>query len=294
MKHANFASAVGAYILWGLFPIYWKWLHHVSAMQVIGHRIVWSFLILFFFILATRQFNAFRQTAFHGRIFLIYMTAAGLIGVNWLIYVWAVNSNFIIEVSLGYFIFPLLSILIGVIFLRERLRPLQWLPLALAALGVIYLSVVYGRLPWIALGLAFTFALYGLVKKLAPLGSLFGLTIETGLLFIPSILYLATVDSAGSGSFLRDSAATNFLLVGAGLITTIPLLLFSSAAKSLPLTMLGILQYIAPSIAFLLGVLVYKEPFEPAHLTGFGMVWAALALLAAEGFWFQSRSRANR
>ena len=154
-----------------------------------------------------------------------------MIGCNWLLYVWAVNSNYIVETSLGYFINPLISVLLGVIFLREKLRPFQWIPVGLAALGVGYLTFTYGRLPWIALGLAFSFGTYGLVKKLSPLGSLYGLTLETGILFLPAVIYLIFADMSGTGAFLRSGALTDLLLIGAGAVTTIPLLMFASAAQ---------------------------------------------------------------
>ena len=294
MKRSSFAYAAAAYVLWGLFPIYWKWLQHVDALQVIGHRIVWSFVILMLFLIIKRQFNDFSHAVMNRRAFLLYFTAATLIGSNWLVYVWAVNHDFIIEASLGYFIFPLLSILIGVLFLRERMRPLQWIPIGLAAFGVVFLSITYGRLPWIALALSFTFALYGLIKKLAPLDTFLGQTFEAGILFIPALLYLLYANSSGSGVFLRINRNIDFLLIGAGVITTIPLLLFSSAAKRLPLYMLGILQYIAPTIAFLLGTLVYREPFSASHLIGFVMVWSALVFFAVEGIWMNSISNHNR
>jgi len=285
MANKGLWYALGAYVTWGLFPIYWKWLHQVDAVQLIGHRIAWSFIMLMIFILATRQSQALWSAVQNRRVFLIYLLAALLIGINWLVYVWAVNSNYIVETSLGYFINPLLSVLMGVIFLRERLRPFQWLPVILAAAGVIYLTVAYGRLPWIALTLAFSFGTYGLVKKLAPLGSLYGLTLETGILFIPALIYLFYADFSGSGVFLRSSLTTNLLLIGAGAVTTIPLLMFASAAQSIPLSMVGIMQYIAPTLQFLLGVLVYKEPFDQSHLVGFGIVWLGLLLFVGENLW---------
>ena len=166
MTNKGLWYALGAYAIWGLFPIYWKLLHQVDAVQLIGHRIGWSFIILIIFIGATRQLQNLRRAASNRRVLLIYCVAAILIGINWLVYVWAVNANYIVEASLGYFINPLLSVLMGVIFLRERLRPFQWIPVILAASGVIYLTVAYGRVPWIALTLAFSFGIYGLVKKL--------------------------------------------------------------------------------------------------------------------------------
>ncbi len=282
MKNNGLAYAFGAYIAWGLFPIYWKWLHTIDAVQLIGHRIGWSFVMLFAFILVTRQWQDFKAVL-TWKILPIYIVAAILIGCNWLLYVWAVNSNYIVETSLGYFINPLISVLLGVIFLREKLRPFQWIPVGLAALGVGYLTFTYGRLPWIALGLAFSFGTYGLVKKLSPLGSLYGLTLETGILFLPAVIYLIFADMSGTGAFLRSGALTDLLLIGAGAVTTIPLLMFASAAQRIPLSMVGIMQYIAPTIQFMLGVLVYHEPFDHTRLIGFSIIWAALILFGVEG-----------
>jgi chloramphenicol-sensitive protein RarD len=276
--------AIGAYLTWGLFPIYWKWLAQVPAIQLIGHRIDWSFVMLLALILVTRQWKKFRMAALTGRVLRIYFISALLIGANWLIYVWSVNAGYIVEASLGYFINPLFSVLLGVVFLRERLRPLQWLPVGLAAAGVLYLTFIYGSLPWIALSLAFTFGLYGLVKKTAPLGSLYGLTLETGLLFLPALAYLLYVNATGSGAFLHSSPTANLLMVGAGLVTIVPLLMFSSATRQIPLSLVGILQYITPSMQFLLGVLVYREAFSSHQLLGFGIVWLGLIIFWAEGF----------
>ncbi len=274
---------IGAYALWGFFPVYWKLLHDVPALQLLGHRIGWSFLLLMAVIFVTKQWAYFRGTL-NGRTFRVYLIAALLIGVNWLTYVWAVNAGFIVETSLGYFINPLLSVLLGVVILRERLRAWQWVPIGLAAAGVAYLTVVYGQLPWIALTLAFTFGFYGLVKKIAPLSSLFGLTLETGILFLPALAYLVFAESNGTGAFLHSGPTIDLLLVGAGVVTTIPLLMFASAARQIPLSMVGVLQYIAPTIQFLLGVLVYKEPFDHTHLIGFGIVWAALIIFWIENY----------
>lgn len=276
---------IGAYALWGFFPIYWKFLHRVPAMQVIGHRIGWSFILLIVFILLTKQWQDFRSAALtSAKTIGIYSIAGVLLTINWLVYVWGVNAGFIVETSLGYFINPLLSVLLGVIFLRERLRLAQWVPVIIAAAGVIYLTFVYGRLPWIALSLAFSFGFYGLVKKLAPLGSLYGLTLETGIVFPIALIYLALVEFNGTGAFLHENSLTNILLIGAGVVTTIPLLMFASAAKQIPLTVVGLLQYIAPTIQFLIGVFIYKEPFDHAHLIGFGIVWVALVIFWVENY----------
>jgi len=273
---------LGAYIMWGLFPIYWKWLQDIPALQVIGHRIIWSFIMLTIVMLVSRQWTKFRS-ALTRRVLVIYFLAGLLLSANWLIYVWGVNAGHIVETSLGYFINPLLSVLLGMIFLGERLRPAQWFPLGLATSGVIYLTLTYGSLPWIALSLAFTFGFYGLVKKTAPLGSLYGLTLETGLVFLPALGYLLFVENTGQGAFGHSNLVSVLLMVGAGVVTTIPLLMFASAARRIPLTMIGILQYIAPTLQFLLGVLIYKEAFTTAKLVGFSLVWIALISLWAEG-----------
>ena len=274
---------IGAYLAWGFFPIYWKFLHHVPAVQLIGHRIIWSCLLLLLVIVLTKQWDEFRKTV-NLKVLRIYTIAAVLIGINWLVYVWAVNSNFIVETSLGYFINPLLSVLMGVIFLKERLRLAQWIPVVLAAIGVTYLTFIYGRLPYIALTLAFSFGLYGLVKKLSPLGSLYGLTIETAILFVPALIYLIAMEANSTAAFLHTGISSDLLMIGAGVVTTIPLLMFASAAKSIPLWVVGLLQYIAPTIQFLLGVFLYKEPFSQHQLIGFGIVWAALIFFVVENY----------
>jgi chloramphenicol-sensitive protein RarD len=275
--------AVGAYVLWGLFPIYWKWLERVPAVQLLGHRIIWSFLFLFFLVIFLRQWTVFRAAISSRRILLIYATAAILLAINWLTYVWAVNAGFIVETSLGYFINPLLSMVMGVAILRERLRLWQWIPVGLAAIGVIYLTVAYGSLPWIGLILAFSFGLYGFIKKTAPLGSLHGVTLETGILFLPAVTFLIFADTTGAGAFLHSSLIVNLLLVGAGVITAIPLLMFAMASQRIPLSLVGILQYIAPTMYFLIGIFIYHEPLTVERLIGFIIIWVALAIFAVEG-----------
>jgi len=282
--------ALGAYVFWGLFPVYWILLAGIPALQLLGHRIFWSFLLLFGIILIARQGKEF-HASLDLHILLIYSVAAILIGINWLTYVWAVGAGFIIETSLGYFINPLLSVLMGVIFLRERLRPLQWLPIGLAAAGVLYLTFAYGSLPWVALTLAFSFGFYGLVKKTAPLGALHGLTLETGILFLPAMCFLLYSEFSGLGAFLHSPTLIDFMLVGAGLVTVIPLLMFASAVQLIPLTLIGVLQYINPTMQFLLGVVVFKEPFDHHRLIGFGIVWVALILFGVEGFLAQRSPR---
>lgn len=290
MLNPGVLLAVCAYACWGLLPIYWKLLQHIPADRLLSHRIVWSFAALLIFLAAARRLAPLRRNLAPA-IWRSYGLGSLLIGVNWFIYVWSVNAGYIVEASLGYFINPLLSVLLGVIVLRERLRPPQWIPLSLAAAGVLYLTVDYGRPPWIALSLASTFSLYGLIKKKAPLGAFEGLTLETGLLFVPALAWLVAGGTSGEGDFLAGDWTSDLLLVGAGVVTTAPLVMFSSAARRIPLSLIGILQYIAPSIQFLLGVLLYREPFSRAQFIGFGMVWTAILLFCLEQLRFRTHIR---
>jgi len=285
----GFWYGLGAYGIWGLFPIYWTLIEFVPADQIIAHRIVWSFLLL---VLVRRLPIARRERINLTRgVIGLYAAAAVLIAVNWFLYVWAVTHHFIVETSLGYFITPLVNVLLGVVFLRERLRTFQWVAIALAATGVGYLAIVYGDVPWIAIGLATTFGTYGLVKKKAPLGSVAGLTLETGLLFVPALVFLSVVEMRGAGAFLRLDPATMALVAAAGPITTLPLVLFAAAVQRIPLSAIGILQFIAPTIQFLLGTLVYHEPFNHQQLVGFAFVWSAVIVFAAEGILTRAQSR---
>lgn len=279
--------ALVTYILWGLFPIYWRQLHHVDATQLIAHRIFWSFVMLTIVVLGSRQWKKLRASL-NVEILKWHAAAALLLGVNWLTYVWAVNHDYIVESSLGYFINPLFSVFLGMVFLKERLRPLQWVPIVLAGIGVVYLTYVYGRLPWIALVLAFTFGIYGLLKKQSALGSLYGLTLETGIMLLPALGYLTYIGLQGNAAFLQIDPKTDLLLIGAGAVTAIPLLTFAKAAQSIPLTMIGLMQYIAPTGQFLIGVLIYKEEFTASQAIGFVVIWIALIFFWVEG-WLTSR-----
>ncbi len=276
--------AIGAYILWGLLPIYWKFLGHVPVFQVLSHRIVWSFVFLILVIFLRGQWTRFRKAIMNTRVLKIYTLTALLVGLNWFIYVWAVHQGFIIETSLGYFINPLISVLMGVVFLRERLRIGQWIPIAIAAAGVLYLTFAFGSLPWISLSLAVTWAFYALLKKLAPLGSLHGLTLETAVLLLPALIYLLGSETQSEGVFLHHNLNTDMLLIATGIATSAPLLLFALAVSRIPLSLVGILQYIAPTIQFLIGLLLYREPFDNQRFIGFILIWIALAVFALEGF----------
>jgi chloramphenicol-sensitive protein RarD len=217
-------------------------------------------------------------------VILTYTMTAILLSTNWLIYIYGINSGQVVETSLGYFINPLLSVALGVIILHERLRPMQWLPVGLAGLGVLYLTLQYGTLPWIALALAFSFGMYGLIKKIAPLGSVDSLFVETGIIFLPALFYIFFSENQGTGAFGHQGWQISVLLVFSGVVTALPLLLFGRAARSIPLSILGILQYIAPTVQFLLGIFLYQEPFSLTRLAGFAIIWLALLIFSLEGF----------
>lgn len=275
--------AAGAYILWGFLPIYWKVLHTVPAVQILNHRVVWSLIFLVGILLIRGSWEPLQAAVKTPRILLIYLIASCLLAANWLTYIWGVNAGFIIETSLGYFINPLVNVLLGVFFLREKLRLGQWLPVGLAALGVMYLTISYHALPWIALVLAITFGLYGFLKKTAPLSSLHSLALETALLFIPSLVLLLGAEVQGTGVFGHAGWTISLLLVFTGVVTALPLLLFGAGARLLPLSVIGLLQYVAPTIQFLIGVFIYGEPFTRDRLIGFGIIWIALAFYTLEG-----------
>jgi len=276
-------AGVAAYLFWGFFPIYLKALQVVPSLQIMLHRLVWSFLFVMLLILLRREWPRFKSSISSPKVLLIYTLTAVLLATNWLIYIYGVNSGQVIETSLGYFINPLLNVALGVIILRERLRPMQWFPVGLAALGVLYLTLQYGSIPWIALALAFSFGMYGLIKKIAPLGSLHGLSLETGILFIPATIYLFFLEGQGGGAFGNEGITITFLLVFAGVVTALPLLMFGYAARTIPLSLLGILQYIAPIFQILLGIYLYQEPFTTTRLVGFTFIWVALLIFTLEG-----------
>lgn len=279
-----------AFLMWGFFPIYFKALQVVPSLQIMTHRVVWTFLFVMLLIFLRRGWPRFRESLRKPRVLVSYILTASLLAANWLIFIYGINSGQVVETSLGYFINPLLSIALGVVFLHERLRPTQWFPVGLAALGLLYLTLQYGSLPWIALGLAFTFGMYGLIKKIAPLGALHSLSLETGIIFIPALLYLLYVESQGSGSFGHLGWNVTLLLALVGVLTALPLLLFGLAARSIPLTQVGFLQYIAPTVQFLLGVFLYQEPFTATRLIGFSLIWLALLIFTVEGM-YERRKR---
>lgn len=281
--HTGILSATLAFLCWGLFPLYFHAIGGIPPVQILAHRMLWSLLFLVIVLLVRRQWawlNLVRQP----RVFFSFVASALLLSVNWLIYIWAVNNGHVIEGSLGYFINPLVNIMLGYLLLKERLRPAQWMAIGVAALGVAWLTWQAGHVPWIALALAASFGGYGLLRKTAALGALEGLSFETMVLFPLAAGYVVWLTLHGENAFINtDSDSTRLLLVLAGPITAIPLLLFASGARRIPLSVLGLLQYLSPTLQFLLGVWLFHEPFDAERLIGFALIWTALALFAAEG-----------
>lgn len=274
--------ATAAFLIWGISPIYWKALRAVPALEIILHRMVWSFFFLVPLIIIMRRWQEFIDVFKNHRTLLILLVTALIVGGNWLLYIWAVNNNYLLQASLGYYINPMVNVVLGMVFLKERLRRPQMLAVLLAFAGVLYLTISYGEFPWIALTLALSFGLYGLIRKVAPVGSLVGLTVETLLLSIPALIYLFYLDSRGAGTIFRVSLKLSLLLMGCALVTAIPLLFFTVGARRLYLSTLGLLQYIAPSCMFILAVFLYREPFSNARVVTFILIWTALAIYSTD------------
>lgn len=281
--------AVGAYISWGLLPIFWKSLQHVPAGEILAHRIAWALVVALVLVTLRQHWGGMLRALRSPRTLLTFAATALLLSLNWFLYIWAVNDGHIVETSLGYFINPLVNVALGVLFLKERLRVGQAVAVVVALAGVLYLTVLYGAPPWIALALALSFGAYGLLRKTAALEALEGFALETLLMAGPAIAYLVFLGSTGGGVFGHTDPLTTTLLISSGLITAVPLLLFATGARQITMTTLGLLQYIAPSMQFVLGVTLYGEAVTPQRLVGFGIVWLALAIYSAEGL-----LRANR
>ena len=274
--------AASAFLIWGLSPVYWKAMWAVGPLEIVMHRVVWSFAFLMVIILVARQWRELWDVLRSGWTLMVLAASALLVALNWLIYIWAVNNGFLLQASLGYYINPLVNVVLGMTFLRERLRPAQMTVVLLAAAGVIYLTVQYGQFPWISLVLAFSFGLYGLIRKVAPVSSLVGLTVETMLMSGPALAYLVFLGARHGGSIFRGDLRLDLLLMSTALMTAVPLLLFTAGARRIRLSTLGLMQYLAPSGMFLLAVLYYREPFTSAQLWTFVMIWTALAIYSAD------------
>jgi chloramphenicol-sensitive protein RarD len=290
--HTGVLSAALAFLCWGLFPLYFHAIHEVAPMEILAHRVLWSlgFLVI---VLAVRRQWKWLGLVRQPRLLFSFVASSLLLSVNWLLYIWSVNNGHVIDASLGYFINPLVNIMFGFLLLNERLRRAQWAAIALAALGVAWLTWQAGTAPWIALTLAATFGGYGLLRKTAALGALEGLSFETMILFPLAAGYLGWLALHGESGFVSTpSDLTRWLLVAAGPITAIPLLLFAWGARQIPLSVLGLLQYLGPTIQFLLGVWLFHEAVTSERLIGFVLIWAALALYAAEGMFYRGAAPA--
>jgi chloramphenicol-sensitive protein RarD len=285
---------LGAYLMWGILPVFWKLLHEVSALEIVAYRVLWSSVILVGILITTQRVAPALSSLKSMRTFVAVVAASAVLMANWLVYIWAINAGHVVDTSLGYFINPLVNVLLGVIFFKERMRPWQWAAIGIATAGVLWLTIEYGSLPWIGLTLAFTFGFYGLLKKLSSLDAIEGLSAEMGMLVVPMAALLVYLYSSSGASTVVSTPTTFLLLMCTGAATVAPLLLFGAAARSIPLTVVGLLQYIAPTMQFLLGVLVFKEPFSFQLLIGFVLIWIALAIYTTESLAYRHRTRPVR
>jgi chloramphenicol-sensitive protein RarD len=270
--------AISAYAVWGILPLYWKALKLVPAREILAHRVIWSFVFLCLFNTFRKRWPEVKQAYMPKRNRASSLLSAIIIGAVWFIYIWAINADHVVEASMGYYINPLISVALGVIFLKERLPIWQNIAFILAVLGVAFLTVQYGRFPWIALSLAVGFALYGLLRKTSRVGSITGLTAETAILTPLALTYSVFLFFQKTSAIAGATISTHLLLVGAGIVTAVPLVWFAKGARRIPLSMIGFFQYLAPTISLFLGVFVFKEPFTTSHLVSFSLIWAALIL----------------
>ncbi len=271
-------SALSAYMIWGFTPLYFKTLKQVPPFEILMHRMVWSFILLLMLVWVFGRTHTLLTTLKNLQAMGILVGTTLIVGLNWFLFIWAINNNRILDASLGYFICPLVNVSLGALILREHLRRLQWAAVMFAAASVFYLTFTLGAFPWVSLTLAFSFGFYGLIRKTAPVEALEGLAIETMLMFVPAVLYLWWLDGHADGAFLRVSGHIDLLLMGTALATAVPLLLFNLGARRLHLATIGFLQYIAPSCTFVLAVFIYHEPFSTAKALAFAVIWAALGL----------------
>ena len=285
-------AAATAFTIWGVFPAYWHLLKAVPSMQIMAHRVVWSAVLVVGWLLWRQGWDWWRTIAARPRMLAALALSGAVIAFNWGLYIWAVNAGHVVETSLGYFINPLVTVALGVVVLRERLRRLQWIAVACAAAGVAWLTWSAGSPPWIALGLAGSFALYGLVRKLVPVDAVAGLGVESLFMFLPALAYVLWAEAGHGGGFIGGwSLGTQLLLVFSGVVSAVPLVAFAYGVRRIPLSVVGLLQYIGPTLQLLLGVWFFREPFTAVHALGFGAIWLGLAIFAGEGLW-RGRRRA--
>jgi chloramphenicol-sensitive protein RarD len=283
--------AIASFVLWGLMPLYWHLLKAVPSLQIVAHRVVWSTLLVVAWLLWKNGRGWLRSALARPRAAWMLALSGALIGFNWSLYIWAVNAGHVVESSLGYFINPLLNVVLGVVFLHERLSRVKWLAVAFAAAGVLWLTVQFGQPPWIAICLALSFALYGLLRKLLAIDAVAGLGVESVYLILPALAVVAWGETHGQGGFLPLNGAVAWgmgadaLLIFGGALTALPLIGFAFAVRRVPLSVVGLLQYIAPTLQFLTGVFVFHEAFDQQRLVGFVFIWIGLAIFAGESLW---------
>jgi chloramphenicol-sensitive protein RarD len=292
-QRRGFAFGLGAHFLWGLMPLYWKLLHDSGAIELLSHRIVWSMVTIVALILIRRRFAQVRAILSDPRRRWALVAAAFLISANWAGFIWGVTNDHVVETSLGYFITPLFTVLLGVVVLHERLRPAQWVALGIAFLAVAGLAIEYGRPPWVALVLTFSFGFYGLVKKKVNTGAVEGMAIETAVVTPLALAVVVALTARGDATATANGPGYFALMVLGGPLTALPLLLFGGAATRISLTTLGLLQYLGPSLQFLLGVIVYHEAMSVMRWVGFGLVWLALVIFTGDGLLFRRRTLAS-
>jgi chloramphenicol-sensitive protein RarD len=274
---------VTAYGLWGLFPLYWTLLSASGALETLAHRMMWSLVVVAVLVLVTRRYAAVFAVFRDRRKLGLLSLAAVLIAANWGVYIWGVTHGRVVETALGYFTGPIVSVLMGVLLLGEKLRKAQWTAVALGVVAVVVLAVGYGQVPWIALVLAFSFSTYGLLKKIADVDAVESMAVETSVTVLPALAYVVFLEAGGTGTFTSEGIGHTLLLVGGGVVTMVPLLAFGAAAVRIPLSVIGLLQYLTPSMQFAFGVLVFHEAMPPERWLGFGFVWLALVLLTIDG-----------
>ncbi|MEU3217913.1 EamA family transporter RarD [Streptomyces sp. NPDC006971] len=292
-QRAGLLSGVGAYGLWGIVPLFWPLLKPAGAIEILAHRMAWSLGVVGIALLVLRRWSWIGELVRRPRKLGLITAAAAVITVNWGLYIWAVNNGHVVEASLGYFINPLVTIAMGVLLLGERLRPAQWVAVGTGVAAVLVLAIGYGRPPWISLTLAFSFATYGLVKKKVAMGGLESLAAETAVLFLPALGYLLWLGARGESTFGSEGPGHAALLAATGVVTAIPLVLFGAAAIRVPLSTLGLLQYLAPVFQFVLGILYFHEEMPPERWAGFALVWLALTLLTWDALRTARRTRAE-
>lgn len=290
-QRAGLLYGIGAYGMWGLVPLFWPLLEPSGAIEILAHRMVWSLGVVAVALLAVRRWAWIGELVRDRRKLGLISVAAATISVNWGLYIWAVNNEHVVEASLGYFINPLVTIALGVLLLGERLRPAQWAAVAISVAAVLVLAIGYGKPPWVSLVLAFSFATYGLIKKKVNMGGLESLAAETAVLFVPALGFLLWLAATGESTFTAGGTGHGFLLAATGIVTALPLICFGAAAIRVPLSTLGLLQYLAPVFQFGLGVLYFHEAMPPERWAGFALVWLALSLLTWDALRTARRNR---